>query len=50
MHAAHGLGFLEGAARWGVPWAALLRIAGLRADAGDEGPYAGSVSAPSLAG
>ncbi len=49
MHTAHGVGFLEGVARWGLPWAALLRIAGLRANPEDEAPYQGPISAPSLA-
>lgn len=49
MHAAHGVGFLEGVVRWGLPSAALLRIAGLRADPDDEAAYRGPISAPSLA-
>lgn len=48
MHAAHGVGFIEGSLRWGVPWAALLRVAGLRADSVDEMPYSGPVSASHL--
>ena len=47
MHLAHGVGFFEGAATWGVPVPALLRAAGIAPDAG-AGPYAGPVSAPSL--
>jgi hypothetical protein len=47
MHVAHGVGFLEGAARWGVPWGALSRVA--TNGAGDlPEPYSGPVSAPSL--
>jgi glycosyltransferase involved in cell wall biosynthesis len=47
MHVAHGIGFLEGSAKWGVPWRALWRIAG----AGREvEPYSGPIEAPSLAG
>lgn len=49
MHLAHGVGFLEGARRWGIPWAALLRVSGLRADPDDEAPYRGPVFAPGLA-
>jgi len=26
MHAAHGVGFLHGAYRWGIPWSALRRV------------------------
>jgi succinoglycan biosynthesis protein ExoA len=48
MHLAHGVGFLEGTRRWGVPWAALLRVAGLRSDPEDEAPYRGPIFAPSL--
>jgi glycosyltransferase involved in cell wall biosynthesis len=48
MHAGHGLGFYEGVARWGLPARALLRAAGLRRAAADDGPYAGPVEAPSL--
>jgi succinoglycan biosynthesis protein ExoA len=47
MHIAHGVGFLEGAARWGVPWAALSRVA----TGGGRDlpmPYNGPISAPSL--
>jgi succinoglycan biosynthesis protein ExoA len=50
MHVAHGVGFLEGMARWGVPSAALLRVAGLRHDSADEAPFSGLVSAPNLSG
>lgn len=50
MHIAHGVGFLEGVARWGVPSAALLRVAGLRRDPVDEAPFRGLVSAPNLRG
>lgn len=50
MHGAHGIGFLQGALRWGVPWRALARIAGLRGDAADVEPYDGAVAGPSLTG
>jgi succinoglycan biosynthesis protein ExoA len=46
MHAAHGLGFLEGAARLGPPWQALARATGVRN--GPVPPYLGPVDAPSL--
>lgn len=46
MHAAHGVGFLEGFRRWGVPWRALASVA--RGASGSVGPYAGPVQAPSL--
>lgn len=48
MHVAHGVGFIEGSLRWGAPWAALLRVAGLRAGGQDEMSYRGSVSAIDL--
>jgi succinoglycan biosynthesis protein ExoA len=48
MHVAHGVGFIEGSLRWGVPWAALLRVAGLRCASVDEMPYRGPVSASRL--
>jgi glycosyltransferase involved in cell wall biosynthesis len=45
MHAGHGVGFIEGSWRWGVPWRALRRIAG----GGQRGPrYEGQINAPSL--
>jgi succinoglycan biosynthesis protein ExoA len=44
MHAAHGIGFLEGSCRWGVPWAAFRHLAG-----GEALPYAGPINTPSLA-
>ncbi len=47
MHVAHGIGFLEGSYRWGVPWRALWRIAGA---GGEVKPYRGPVQAPSLHG
>jgi len=47
MHVAHGIGFLEGCARWGVPWRALWRVAGGRQE---PKPYDGLVEAPSLRG
>jgi hypothetical protein len=46
MHAAHGVGFIEGSARWGVPWRALERIV---RGTGAGAPYAGPIDAPSLA-
>jgi succinoglycan biosynthesis protein ExoA len=46
MHVAHGVGFLEGARRWGVPWSALRRVAGVPGDAVE--PYRGPIDAPSL--
>lgn len=48
MHFAHGVGFIEGSVRWGLPSAALMRILGLRRAAEDLAPYTGSVAAPSL--
>jgi succinoglycan biosynthesis protein ExoA len=45
MHTAHGIGFLEGCRRWGVPWRALRRLAGGRSQAA---PYGGPIYAPSL--
>lgn len=45
MHAAHGVGFLEGCRRWGIPWQALRRLAGGRAQ---TAPYRGPIYAPSL--
>jgi succinoglycan biosynthesis protein ExoA len=45
MHAAHGVGFLEGSLRWGVPWRALRRLAGGHSD---PAPYRGPIDAPSL--
>ncbi len=47
MHLSHGTGFLRGAARWGVPTRAILRLFGIRR-AEDEQPYAGEVVAPAL--
>jgi glycosyltransferase involved in cell wall biosynthesis len=47
MHLAHGLGFLEGCARWGMPWRALRSALG---GAGEPQPYDGPVHAPSLNG
>jgi glycosyltransferase involved in cell wall biosynthesis len=46
MHTAHGVGFLEGSKRWGVPWRALARVA--RGASDPILPYAGPVQAPSL--
>lgn len=46
MHAAHGVGFFEGIARWGVPWRALLGVA--RGGERPIEPYRGPVAAPSL--
>lgn len=48
MHLAHGVGFLEGTLRWGAPWSALLRVAGMRDDPADATRYQGPVSAPNL--
>jgi len=45
MHVAHGVGFLEGCRRWGIPWQALQRVAGGRTR---EAPYRGPIHAPSL--
>ncbi|HEX5224495.1 MAG TPA: hypothetical protein VFW29_05140, partial [Solirubrobacteraceae bacterium] len=46
MHAGHGVGFLEGCRRWGIPWRALRTlVTGERPP-----PYAGPIDAPSLAG
>jgi succinoglycan biosynthesis protein ExoA len=45
MHVAHGVGFLEGCRRWGVPWRALRRLAGWPAR---PAPYCGPIFAPSL--
>jgi hypothetical protein len=47
MHVAHGLGFFEGARRWGFPARAVLRAAGVRRPE-DEAPYRGPVDAPNL--
>jgi glycosyltransferase involved in cell wall biosynthesis len=49
MHAAHGVGFIEGSCRWGLPWRALRRVAGVAA-ADDAAPYDGPIDAPSLGG
>lgn len=46
MHAAHGIGFFEGARRWGFPAAAVAHALGVRR--GDDRPYTGAVDAPSL--
>ncbi|HEY4096311.1 MAG TPA: glycosyltransferase [Baekduia sp.] len=48
MHAAHGVGFLRGLRRWGVPRAALVHAAGGPLPVGAAGPYDGPVDAPSL--
>jgi glycosyltransferase involved in cell wall biosynthesis len=45
MHVAHGIGFLQGCARWGVPWAALRHVAGA---GGEPRTYHGPIAAPSL--
>jgi succinoglycan biosynthesis protein ExoA len=47
MHTAHGVGFLEGSCRWGIPWRALRRIA-LGVGTEDATPYTGPIDAPSL--
>jgi glycosyltransferase involved in cell wall biosynthesis len=45
MHGAHGIGFLEGSRRWGVPWRALRSLIAK----GDSTPvYHGPIDAPSL--
>jgi glycosyltransferase involved in cell wall biosynthesis len=49
MHLAHGLGFFEGARRWGFPARAVLRAVGIRRPE-DEAPYTGPVHAPNLHG
>jgi GT2 family glycosyltransferase len=48
MHAAYGAGFLRGAARHGIPWAALARAAGARRLAERLTPAPRAVHAPSL--
>ena len=45
MHVAHGIGFLQGCARWGIPWAALRCLADT---GGEPKPYDGPIAAPSL--
>jgi len=45
MHVAHGVGFLEGCARWGVPWMALWHVVSA---SGEPKPYDGPIAAPSL--
>jgi glycosyltransferase involved in cell wall biosynthesis len=47
MHAAHGVGFLEGSCRWGVPWRALRAIA-LGTGSEEAAPYDGPIDARSL--
>lgn len=47
MHAAHGVGFLVGCVRWGVPWRGLWKMAG---GAERLRPYSGPIEAPSLLG
>jgi len=47
MHAAHGVGFLVGCVKWGVPWRALRLLAG---GGGKPEPYSGPIEAPSLTG
>lgn len=49
MHAGHGLGFLRGCARLGIPWRAFLIMAGTR-EAPGPGGETGAVHAPSLTG
>jgi succinoglycan biosynthesis protein ExoA len=46
MHAGHGVGFLEGCCRWGVPWRALRGLLARTPHAA----YAGPIDAPSLTG
>jgi succinoglycan biosynthesis protein ExoA len=48
MHGAYGIGFLRGALRHGVPWAALSGAAGLRGLAARLTPAPRPVHAPSL--
>jgi succinoglycan biosynthesis protein ExoA len=43
MHAGHGVGFLDGCRRFGVPSAALGRLVGVRREA-DAAPYPGPVA------
>jgi succinoglycan biosynthesis protein ExoA len=46
MHLAHGVGFIAGCRRWGIPWRALAHVV-----RGGEAPaYAGRIDAPSLHG
>jgi hypothetical protein len=51
MHVAHGFGFLAGCWRFGFPWGALRRVAGLAEAtrrAGTSGASAEQVYSPSL--
>jgi len=48
MHLAHGTGALRGAARHGLPWAALSNVIGLRSLAERLAPEPTAVWAPSL--
>jgi hypothetical protein len=50
IHLAHGVGFIEGASRWGIPWRALLRVSGTYRPENDEQPYRGPVNASGLNG
>jgi len=47
MHLAHGVGFIDGCRRWGVPWRAFAHVV-----RGDEAmpAYRGEIDAPSLRG
>jgi glycosyltransferase involved in cell wall biosynthesis len=45
MHVSHGVGFLEGCAKWGIPWRALVRVLG---NPTEPAPYRGPIDAPSL--
>jgi glycosyltransferase involved in cell wall biosynthesis len=49
MHVAHGVGFISGCRRWGIPRAALVNL--LRGEKPSSArPYDGSIEAPSLHG
>jgi hypothetical protein len=51
LHGGNGVGFLQGFARFGLPWAALARVAGLGGLAERIGPSEpAAVDAPSLHG
>jgi succinoglycan biosynthesis protein ExoA len=48
MHVAHGVGFIEGAVRWGVPWRALRRVLLNGRGVQQDARYGGPIDAPSL--
>jgi succinoglycan biosynthesis protein ExoA len=48
MHFAHGVGFIEGSLRWGVPWRALRRLTGNGEGSNVPSAYRGPINAPSL--